>query len=82
MNKFEEDYEDYYDYEYDEEGNIIGFKTRSSDSTKSRDKHPPPSDFTLQSRETPQISVFISNEDSNTCYIGHINSKRCMHPCI
>ena len=40
MNKFEEDYEDYYDYEYDEEGNIIGFKTKSRDQSKSTDERP------------------------------------------
>ena len=41
MNKFEEDYEDYYDYDYDKDGNIIGFKTRSRETSKSTDKHPP-----------------------------------------
>ena len=29
LKKFEADYdEDYYDYEYDDDGNVIGFKTR------------------------------------------------------
>lgn len=28
LKKFEDDYDDYYDYEYDDDGNIIGFKTR------------------------------------------------------
>lgn len=29
LKKFEEDYnDDYYDYEYDDDGNIIGFKTK------------------------------------------------------
>ena len=41
MKKFEEDYEDYYDYEYDEDGKVIGFKTRSRETSKSTDKHPP-----------------------------------------
>ncbi|CAI8042527.1 Nucleobindin-1 [Geodia barretti] len=41
MNKFEEGYEDYYDYDYDKDGNIIGFKTRSRETSKSTDKHPP-----------------------------------------
>ena len=42
MNKFEEGYEDYYDYEYDKEGNIVGFKTRPrNDDTKSSDQPAP-----------------------------------------
>ena len=44
MKKFEDDNEDYYDYEYDEEGNVIGFKTKSRESSKSSEKqeHPSP----------------------------------------
>ena len=38
MERFEDDYyEDYYDYEYDEKGNIIGFKTKP----KSPSNQPP-----------------------------------------
>lgn len=39
MHKFEEDYyEDYYDYEYDDKGNIIGFKEK----TVPPSEHPTP----------------------------------------
>ena len=48
MNKFEEDdYDDYYDYEYDEHGKIIGFKDKPPSSQSPPAAQQPPGHFTL-----------------------------------